>query len=218
MQNIWRGRELKIYDELKSIQQALKDEFFAAHPNYEGEGGYTYIGNQYPRPDSWVNYCVKYEFDGSSDEIKAAAVLAGQAAKIKFPTAAALVEKYGDDCNCASYAVFDANSVIRRHSGIENREAKMVRIHIPLLVPEGDIGFEVDSEEVTWDDIFAFDNQKLHSAWNNTNEKRLIFIIDVSRTVLDLPPGTPWIGKEAEAAYIETHAFDKSEFPAIEIN
>jgi aspartyl/asparaginyl beta-hydroxylase (cupin superfamily) len=88
---------------------------------------------------------------------------------------------------------------LHRHTGIENRTGEFIRIHIPLIVPEGDIFFECNDDEVHWDDIFAFDNQLVHSAHNLTDEGRLIYLIDVRRTRAGLPPGQPYNSKRQRA-------------------
>ena len=40
---------------------------------------------------------------------------------------------------------------------------------------------------MVWDEVWGFDNQSLHSAWNYTNERRLVFIFDLDRNFLGLP-------------------------------
>jgi hypothetical protein len=52
--------------------------------------------------------------------------------------------------------------------------------------------FEVDGEEIDWSDIFAFDNQLVHSAHNLSDGHRLIFLIDIKRSRVGLPPGQLW--------------------------
>jgi aspartyl/asparaginyl beta-hydroxylase (cupin superfamily) len=102
------------------------------------------------------------------------------------------MHEYGDDCPIANYSILAPNSVINRHTGIENRSGEFIRIHIPLIVPQGEIFFEVYGEEVRWDDIFAFNNQFVHSAHNYTDQYRLCFLIDIRRTRAGLPPGVPY--------------------------
>ena len=112
--------------------------------------------------------------------------------RLTYPTAFSLVDHFGDDCDIAVYSVVEPHSTIYRHTDEENRQALKIRIHIPLIIPEGDIGMEVDGNIRTWDNIFAFNTQKLHGVWNNTDHRRLVFILDVNRKRLGLPAGTPW--------------------------
>lgn len=109
-----------------------------------------------------------------------------------FPTAYKLVQSYGDDCPIASYSYMAPGTILHRHTGPENRDGDFIRVHIPLIIPPGDVFFEVDGEEIDWSDIFAFDNQLVHSAHNLTNEHRLIFLIDIRRSRIGLPQGQLW--------------------------
>jgi hypothetical protein len=110
----------------------------------------------------------------------------------RYPTAFNLIKKLGDACPIANYSSLAPNTVLHRHTGPENRSGEYIRIHIPLIIPKGDIFFEVNGEEITWDDLFGFDNQYVHSAHNYTNEYRLIFLLDVKRSFIGLPPGQIW--------------------------
>ena len=76
----------------------------------------------------------------------------------------------------------------RVRSCIENRRKQYVRCHIPLIVPQGDIKFEIErSIIIDWSNVFAFDNQCEHSAWNNSSHRRLVFLIDLHRSIVNWP-------------------------------
>jgi hypothetical protein len=110
----------------------------------------------------------------------------------KYPTAHALVKKYGDYCPCASYSILAPHTVLHRHTGPENRTGENIRIHLPLIIPEGDLFLEASGEEVTWDDIWGFNNQHAHSAYNNTDEWRVIFLIDLNMEHINMTPCPPF--------------------------
>lgn len=112
--------------------------------------------------------------------------------KTKYPTAWNLLQEFGNDCPICSYSYLAPKTSIYRHTGPENRDGEYIRIHIPLIIPAGDLFFEVNGEEVTWDNIFAFDNQFAHSAHNLSDGHRLIFLIDIKRSRLALPAGEKW--------------------------
>ena len=78
-----------------------------------------------------------------------------------------------------SVAVFPRNSIIPRHNGYET----ITRIHLPLYVPDGDIGFCVGEESRSWEvgQCLAFNDIIHHNAWNNTDEDRVILIVDIHR-------------------------------------
>ena len=204
LQRIYRRHELSLANYLMSFQQALKDEFLAGH-NSLADAAKLIAPSLYNRPDihtdiknylvqdtdntpdmtRWRAYTLKYEHKDKNIFWKESAT----AMINRFPTATKLIEEFGDDCPIANYSILAPNSVINRHTGVENRSGEFVRIHIPLIVPEGDLFFEVNDEIVHWDDIFAFNNQYVHSAHNRTNEWRLCFLIDIRRTRLGLPEG-----------------------------
>ena len=107
----------------------------------------------------------------------------------KFPTSINLLNKYRHGLFSLVYSAIAPYTILHRHFGPENIDGAFVRIHLPLIIPEGDIFLEVQGQEVEWNDIFAFNNQYLHSAYNFSKEWRLIMIIDMAREVCDLPPG-----------------------------
>ena len=104
----------------------------------------------------------------------------------KFPVAGAIIEELGDNCPIAIYSCLAPQTTLKQHTDFENKDGKTIRIQVPLVVPEGDIFLDVDGEKQYWDTVFGFDNRTPHSAHNNTNEWRLIFIIDVNKEFLNL--------------------------------
>lgn len=221
LKNLYLGREIKFYDEFMSLRDALIRDFFEFHPDYKdlsdhyvdaktgqySEGGWRLspvkvnecnwpTKPDIPDPSKETPESVVKDITEKTNNFLRAKINEGSIGKdlisTKLPTAAELVKRFGKHCPMAAYTVLNPNSVIKRHTGIENRDAKHIRIHIPLIVPEGDIGLEVEGEIADWSDLFAFDNQKLHSAWNFTDKTRLVFIIDLTREICELPPGIPW--------------------------
>ena len=56
------------------------------------------------------------------------------------------------------------------------------RIHLPLIIPEGDCAIQIQDEIRKWSDcdsILVFDDMKLHNAWNYTKYPRFVLIIDI---------------------------------------
>lgn len=208
-QAIWyRGEFAKTADYLMGLQQALRTEFLAGYSSLEeavkAKNMPSVIeGRNFPldqiggtRSESfteaelklhaWKTLTIKYEHK------KANQYKINEDARIKYPTAYNLIQQYGDNCGIATYSVIEPNSVIDRHTGPENRDGEYLRIHIPLVIPNGDVFFEVLGQVVYWDDIWGFNNQLIHSAHNYTNEYRLVFIIDLRRTAIGLEPGEPF--------------------------
>lgn len=57
------------------------------------------------------------------------------------------------------------------------------RCHIPLYIPEGDCAIKIGNDIVRWNinRYFIFDDTCYHQAWNNTDENRFVFLIDIKR-------------------------------------
>lgn len=105
-----------------------------------------------------------------------------------FPTAKEILTELGTDvCSIATYSILTSESIIYRHTGMENRKGTFMRVHIPLYVPPGDLFLEAVGDEITWDESFGFNNQFVHSAYNNTPEHRLCFIFDIKREFIGIP-------------------------------
>lgn len=197
MKTIWLSNEISISDELRQLIPDLKRDFLNYHTDYfttfsksQSYKNSTFnTNNVMSTKDAWRTEGIRYSLPDHKILID---LFTYPLINNKFPTASSLVRKYYNHCNCASYNSLEPNSHILRHSDIENRERKFIRIHVPLIIPEGDTFFEVADEEVKWDDIFGFDNASFHSAYNNTNQRRLIFLIDLSREFLGISPEIPF--------------------------
>ena len=190
IKNIYRGDEVKFVNLFRSLRTALLEDFQRTHPDFQ-EGAEFKSVNYYNNPSGDNKKMYSKESAWKITAIKGFGKL-NLDSKNLYPTAYDVVEAFGDDCYVGCYSILEPNSVIYRHSDMEYRKAETIRVHIPLYVPNGDIGFEVEGEEVSWGDVFSFNNQKLHGAWNNTNERRLVFLIDLKRTICNLPPVPEW--------------------------
>lgn len=199
---IYTREDIPIADYLISFQKDLRDEFLAYHEDFvkgafaKGEKSqFIYpINSILSNPGAWKTTKVKYKFAHIADE------MAAETSQY-FPTSHKLTREFGDDCPISFYSILEAASVIKRHTGPENREGEFIRIHIPLIVPEGPIFFEVGGEVVYWDDIFGFDNQTIHSAHNYTIHRRLVYLIDIRRSRIGMPPGRLFDPERDENAY-----------------
>lgn len=195
MKNIYKGREIKFYDYFESKKAALIADFLAEFPDFSSTASLkdaARIENQVTakisqtnnRGTAWKLLLARSSWQDiiSDDELKS-----------KFPTLNEIIEFFGEE-NLAlvSYSILEANGIIARHTGPENRAGKFIRIHVPLIVPTGDLGMEVNGEIVDWTDTFGFNNQIIHSVWNDTPYRRLILLIDVRRSHCELPDAPPW--------------------------
>lgn len=64
-----------------------------------------------------------------------------------------------------------------------NYDPHMYRCHFGILVPNGDIGIEVDGTKKVWEEgeTLIFDSMRPHRVWNNTGIARYIVSIDCYR-------------------------------------
>ena len=78
------------------------------------------------------------------------------------------------------------------HFGLNNAG---VTVHLPILIPDGDLGIRVGAYTHVWKEgeLFFFDDAFEHEAWNRTGELRIVLIFEVwnpemavaERTALD---------------------------------
>lgn len=201
VKNIYRGREIKFYDELMALREDLITDFFNAHPEYTDLKDW---GGDHYTPGGWKLAPIKYPSPGNKGNQDAIEAMTRETLKIaeeRYPTVYKhILQRFGDACIVVGYAVLWPGTTLKRHTGDENRQAMNIRIHIPLIVPEGDIGMEIYGEEIDWSDLFAFDNQKIHSVWNWTDKPRLILLLDLLRETCDLPQGEPWTQESEDRA------------------
>lgn len=82
----------------------------------------------------------------------------------------------------AGLSLFEQGAHTELHKGYDNT---ILRCHIPLEVPNGDTGIEIDGNRIMFKDIqkknkfMIFNDTCMHIAWNNTNHNRIVLIIDL---------------------------------------
>jgi len=56
-----------------------------------------------------------------------------------------------------------------------------LRVHIPLKVPQGDLGIVCSDERRNWalGEPLVFDDSFAHATWNHSKEDRLVLLLDV---------------------------------------
>ena len=65
--------------------------------------------------------------------------------------------------------------IIQWHTDKYDNNSNHIRVHLPLIVPEGDLGITVDKTTYQWKtgEVFCFDPFVVHTAWNRSNGIRL---------------------------------------------
>lgn len=74
------------------------------------------------------------------------------------------------------FSILEPRTRIPAHTGVTNTRST---IHLPLIVPPG-CGFRVGGETREWreGEAWAFDDTIEHEAWNDSDQPRVILIID----------------------------------------
>lgn len=77
----------------------------------------------------------------------------------------------------ALFSILDARTRIPPHTGVNNTR---LIVHLPLIIPPG-CGFRVGGEQREWrpGQAFVFDDTIEHTAWNDSDEPRAVFIFDI---------------------------------------
>ncbi|MBL4594250.1 MAG: aspartyl/asparaginyl beta-hydroxylase domain-containing protein [Flavobacteriales bacterium] len=126
----------------------------------------------------------------------------------KFPLTEKVLEKIPYLVS-AAYSQLDNSSKIKHHTGDSN---VMYRVHIPLVIPTGlpDCGFEVLGIQKEWveGEPFGFCDAHQHYAWNNTNEKRIVLILDIIRP--EFESKSKWICAQVQASLMLQFTFQKT--------
>jgi hypothetical protein len=206
---IYRRHEIPYVEHLMSYKEELIKDFLNYHTNWydindplkdvhvNSFGGAA--------PGAWKASWFRYEWTPGGKSVINSSHLQN------FPTAQKILNELEGQIGHLSYSIMEANSIITRHTGNENRTGEYLRIHIPLIVPEGDLFFEVNGEEITWDEPFGFNNQYAHSAYNYSNQRRLVLLIDIRRSFLGLPPCLPFNDKRHQEFMRSVPPFVRSE-------
>lgn len=86
-----------------------------------------------------------------------------------------------------SFSMLKPGTWIVPHKGYENYSTVLLRYHLGLVIPKGDLGIRVDKRIKVWEEgkSFIFDDSLTHEAWNFTNEDRYVLIIDFARSKED---------------------------------
>lgn len=96
-----------------------------------------------------------------------------------FPRTAALLQRI-PGITSAAITRLAANTTILPHEGDTNA---VIRCHLGLQIPAAlpDCGMEVNNETTSWheDKWFFFCDAHKHRAWNNSEQDRIVLIVDI---------------------------------------
>lgn len=118
-----------------------------------------------------------------------------------------------DGMEAALFSIFHPGKHVPPHRG---GYAGLVRAHLGVRVPQPpeQCRITIDGETVSWDDgkLFIIDDTCLHEAWNDSEEVRVVLLIDMHRK---LPWPLTWMNmsvlKIMSKLNISTEVFDNLE-------
>lgn len=101
---------------------------------------------------------------------------------VKFPKLSELTEQITGIMSI-SFSLLKPGTHIVPHKGYDDYSEKVLRFHMGLIIPEGDIAIRVDKEIRKWDNgkSWIFDDFLVHEAWNFSEQDRVVLIIDFLR-------------------------------------
>jgi beta-hydroxylase len=88
-----------------------------------------------------------------------------------------LIKSHLPNHGAVGFSRLAPNTIINPHKGYQG---EYLRMHLGLIIPEGDCALESEGTIYTWAEgkTFVFDDRKTHSAWNHTNKERISLIVD----------------------------------------
>ena len=89
----------------------------------------------------------------------------------------------------AEFSLLKPNTIIKAHEGYSKQ---VMRTHLSLQVPSGNLGFKSQNETRIWKEgeTFSFNDGELHEAWNKSEGDRWVLMIDTP------VPNSPYSAKE----------------------
>ena len=96
---------------------------------------------------------------------------------VKCPITAGLIARHAPKHGAAGFSVLEPRTRIRPHHGYQG---EFLRVHLPLTIPAGDCGIRVGAETRRWETgtVTVFDDRAEHEAWNETDEERVVLLVD----------------------------------------
>lgn len=99
-----------------------------------------------------------------------------------FPLTTSLV-RTGPTHRATGHLILNPHSKTPKHRHLD--WGNKIILHLPLVIPNGDVGFCIEGEIYRWGvgKLFAFDITKEHHGFNNTDEERVLLVMDFDAEV-----------------------------------
>lgn len=95
----------------------------------------------------------------------------------RCPLTSALIRDIAPTHGVVTFSSLKPQTNLSPHVGYQG---EFLRVHLGLVVPEGDCALRVQNETRSWEQgkVMVFDDRFEHSAWNRTNEERSVLLFD----------------------------------------
>jgi hypothetical protein len=118
---------------------------------------------------------------------------------VNCPNTMQIINKFPDRILNVGFSLLEPHAETKPHKDFNN---KFYRLHIPMIIPKNNAKykknnntsivnkkhiknnlaiFQVENDHKIWtdDEYFIFDDTCMHNAWNNTNENRIVLLVDL---------------------------------------
>lgn len=124
-----------------------------------------------------------------------------------FPKTMKVLEKI-PNISTVYFSVLSPRTAIPPHVGDTDA---FFRVHLALEVPKGlpECGFEVAGQQLEWREgkCFAFNDMYYHTAWNHSEEKRIVLILDILRP--EFLHQQMWVNAGVRATLYHSRAYER---------
>lgn len=111
--------------------------------------------------------------------------LINQIIKENCPKLYDLFIKYEKYIYSIAYSSLEPGTEIYPHFD-RKKPHNVLRCHLGLIIPNGDCKLRVNDIDRTWKEgeFLIFDDSFIHQAWNRTESKRIVLLIDFNKSML----------------------------------
>jgi ornithine lipid ester-linked acyl 2-hydroxylase len=101
------------------------------------------------------------------------------------PFISSLIDKYDDLIFTIGFSTLDPGTIIYPHYGYVDT---VLRCHLGIIIPDGDCALRVGDVTRKWQEgkAFVFDDTFEHEAWNKTEGRRTVMLMDFKKDRLEL--------------------------------
>lgn len=101
----------------------------------------------------------------------------------KYPVLKSLADYFGERCRSIGISILDPGAEVLPHTDTEEGFQNYIIVHVPLIVPQGDCGFEENGVKGRWveGECFILNVELSHSVWNFTDGIRVVVLMELEK-------------------------------------